>query len=372
MANGPVAGAGAASRATRHYESAERYVKRGEVAKAIAHFGRAREYDALSKARFGVAESSGPQLVSLDSKEGDRLLDASGSVKIVYDGVEVPCAITRTASEMQVRVAGDSDCLNFSVYMGKNQSVIYILEVATITCPLPDMPSKGRFLLRFVDEICRQIGIRTVTLTDASTIPCGAASVDLQFLSFIRYGQSWYERQGFSYQSTSKRHNISAIAGSSISAICKFLLALDAEQQSRLKQKWLAEDITAFKDSFPQFSNEAYAASASKKPTTEMSLKERLFLRVLTADYGFSDLTAKVTRMCALAAQYKSNSNSDTLGVFLVRVWSPSTCADYVDVMSVLYPSIPPARDGGARGYIDPSILPRYVRGDTSMIKQLW
>ena len=353
--------------------------------KAASHFRRAREYDA--KASFGAAESA---TVNLDSKEGDRLLDASGSVRVVFEGAVIPCTITPTASEIEIVVAGDPrECLNISVYAGKRQANISILEVRSIVCPLPDTKFKGAFLLRFAEEICRQMGIRSVTLIDGSTIPCGAASVDLQFLSCITHGRSWYERQGFSYQNAQKKHNVSAVAGSSISEICKSLSALDAEKQGQLKQKWLAEDIADFQEFRPEFRNEEYAASVGKK--AERTHPERLFMRTLTMDYGFSALSSKVARMCVLADRYKRSggvtqltqlgspamkrpkgeSNTDSLGGFLVSLWSSSMCTEYVDAISLLCPAIPKGAEAAARGYIDPSILPRYVRGDTRMIKHL-
>ena len=372
----------AGERANAHMRWAVRYTN-----KAASHFRRAREYDA--KASFGAAESV---TVNLDSKEGDGLLDASGSVRVVFEGAVIPCTITPTASEIEIVVAGDPrECLNFSVYTGKSQANISILEVRSIVCPLPDTKFKGAFLLRFAEEICRQIGIRSVTLKDGSTIPCGAASVDLQFLSCITHGRSWYERQGFSYQNAPERHNISAVAGSSISEICKSLSALDAEKQGQLKPSWLAEDIADFKEFRPEFRNEEYAASVCKKAVGKRTLPERLFMRTLTEDYGFSELSSKVARMCVLADRYKRSghvtqltqlglpamkrskgeSNTDSLGGFLVSLWSSSMCTEYVDAISLLCPAIPKRAEAAARGYIDPSILPRYVRGDTSMIKHL-
>lgn len=331
--------------------------------KAASHFRRAREYEERANACFGAHDT-----VNLDSKEGDGLLDATGLIKVVYEGAAIPCTVTRSAGEIGLVVAGDSgECLKFSVYTGKGHAVVYILDVATPVCPVPDVQHKGAFLLLFVEEICRQVGVRTVMLTDASTIPCGEASVDLQFLSIIRHGRSWYERRGFSYQNASNKHNISAIAKSSLDEICRSLSSLDAGRQRMLKEAWLAEDIASFKESFPEFRDEGYASSVSKKPHKERSLKERLFVRVINADYGFSMLSSKAARMCELARRYKSEGNGDSLGGFLSHLWSSGMCTEYVEAMSVLYPD-----EAKVRAYIDPGILPRYVRGDTSMIKHLW
>ena len=129
--------------------------------KAASHFRRAREYEERAKACFGAQDT-----VNLDSKGGDGLLDASGLIKVVYEGAAIPCTVTRPAGEIGLVVAGDSgDCLK--VMLGKGHAVVYILDVATTVCPVPDVQHKGAFLLRFVEEICRQVGVRTVMLTDA-------------------------------------------------------------------------------------------------------------------------------------------------------------------------------------------------------------
>jgi len=150
---------------------------------------------AVRYCRFGA-----PHEINLDAELGIRLIGHTGPATVIHKEVEVPCTVAVTDAAVDFIVqGGELACLYMTIQPRDQIAKLNILNVEENSCPLSaDMQHKGAFLLGLAEELCRQVGVRTVSLEDSSHVTTSEGlMVDLQFRSVMRHGASWYERQGY-------------------------------------------------------------------------------------------------------------------------------------------------------------------------------
>ena len=328
--------------------------------------------------------------VNLDLKEGSKLNDVNGDIILVYDDIKIRCTVKTTELEINIRIIGKNDCLDFSIYKTKPFAYIHVLNVYENECPLPET-SQGAFLLRLVDEICRQLSevnilkrseVNILKLSDESYIICNGNTVDLQVLSLMKYGVSWYERNGFSYESKTKKDIVNKICNTSVHKIKDFLtnfLKNFETEKLKLNHKWKTNDLENWYIKYPEFRDYDYVNSVSNTDK-KFIFRKRLYQKLIDNEYDFSDLPDKIRIVIDILSEYQEKlekdlekesdedkvkkiiREKDSLSYFLTYVWNKN-CSHYVKIMDVLYPNI---RDG--KMYIDESVLLEFPK-ESSMIK---
>lgn len=343
-------------------------------------------------------------IINLDSSDGykiNRLVNIiSQNITLIYEGNKIPCTIKTVENTINIRImekktyapspegecvaqTGQSDekddegkgcCLDFSIDNVEKIAEIDIINVAVNHCPLPKSSiSQGSFLLRLVDEICGQLDINTVTLLDDSHITCNGKKVNLEFLSLMKYGKSWYELQGFSYKNEDKKDIVDHIRKTSLDKIIEFLLTFDTNKQLALKTKWREEDLEYWYDTYPEFKDRDYVNTLYTKHT--LTFTEKLIKEKMDKDYDFSTLPDKINIFFSCKKEYDKKYKDEeydgeeynTVSHFLTYVWSKN-CSEYLDIVSILCPEI-----NGLRSYMDEKILLDFPNdeNDLLMIKHL-
>jgi len=317
-----------------------------------------------------------------------KIYDIHGHIDLIWKAITIPCIIKKTVSGINIRIIGEDDCLEFSIDNDKN-AYIHILNVADNDCPGPK-ERQGSFFLLFVDEICRQLEVKSLKLSDESSITSKDGSKDgltvsLEFLSLMKYGLSWYERNGFSYQNKTKKDIVNKIRNTPISEIKAFLSAfandLDHDKkQLELRDKWKKKDLENWYVNFPEFLDKDYLkyinslseTTHSHDPTQFASqrtliIRNNRFKTLKASEYDFSELPSKIKNTLVIISNYEEDEEyTDTLSGFLTYVWNKNNSnnfEEYIEIMSVLYPDI-----SGGKMYIDESILPAFPT-DSYMIK---
>jgi hypothetical protein len=165
----------------------------------------------------------------------------------------------------------------------------------------------------------------------------------------MKYGFSWYERNGFSYKDNTDRdavNKIREIRNKPISEIRDYFKDLSKElvkDIGQVERKAVIRNLENWKKSHPNFEEQL-----ENKP----SLKTR-FNNVLNTKYDFKGLENKINIMLNIISEYEKANENSNLYEFLTYLWD-NDCSKYVDVMSVLYP------EQSTRNYIDESILPNF------------
>jgi hypothetical protein len=309
-------------------------------------------------------------IINLDLKHGNKILeieDKDKYVTLIYKGYNIPCTINKKSDrETEIKIEGrEDDCLEFSIYIdddNKKTRTAYIglISITDNECPLPEkIDKKGTYLLSMVDEICRQLKINTLKLTDGSYITCkkNGETVSLAFLSLMKYGSSWYERNGFSYGDETKdiMDKFREIRNIPISEIKYFFnrLVEDLDEdidQVKLKAKCKMKDLENWYKRYPNFRDQEYVDSLENVRERSLKNLRTRFNNVKNIKYDFQGLQDKIERMLSIISEYDENLK---LYQFLTYLWNKD-CSEYVHVMSVLYPKV------GTRNYIDESILPNF------------
>jgi hypothetical protein len=286
------------------------------------------------------------------------LIDTDKDIQVIliYKGYDIKCTINRSDTKLEIKIVGKKgDCLEFLIYNyneDKKYAYIGLISISDNECPLSEeIEKKGTFLLSMVDEICKQLEIDTLKLTDGSYIKCkkNQITVNLQFLSLMKYGFSWYERNGFSYKDNTDRdavNKIREIRNKPISEIRDYFKDLSKElvkDIGQVERKAVIRNLENWKKSHPNFEEQL-----ENKP----SLKTR-FNNVLNTKYDFKGLENKINIMLNIISEYEKANENSNLYEFLTYLWD-NDCSKYVDVMSVLYP------EQSTRNYIDESILPNF------------
>jgi len=256
---------------------------------------------------------------NLDLKDDvKRLYDtAEGNINLKWHGNTIPCIVENGSYAIYINIIGnDYDCLTFSVIKEKKIAFIELLNVANNGCPGPK-EKQGSFFLLLVDEICRQLGVKSLELSDESSITSKeglkVVKVGLELLSLMKYGRSWYERHGFVYKYQRRKDILIQISKTPISKIKKYLT-----------------------DKFPKIANQV----------------------------NFD----KIKNTLLIIAEYEKDEKSpDSLSGFLTYVWNKNNSnnfLEYKESLSVLYPP---------REYeynIPEDILPAFPTIPPSMIKE--
>jgi hypothetical protein len=291
--------------------------------------------------RFGA-----PHEINLDSKLGIRLIGHTGPATVIYKGVEVPCTVAVTDTDIDVIVQGEKrECLYMTLQPRLQAATVHILNVEENSCPLSaGMQHKGAFLLGLAEELCRQVGVHTVSLEDSSYITTSEGlMIDLQFRSVMRHGASWYERQGYVYTCAfegGRERAVGAVRDASVGEISKFLAALSNShgEQVTVKTRWVEEYRAGVMSAFPE------VEAQIGKPREELKARERVRVREFVAadtryDAFFGNIASRVSLLLACLARYKKTSTSDKLFEFLEFVWAESR-ASFVEIASLIFPSL--------------------------------
>ena len=287
--------------------------------------------------------------LDLDAGDGKRLIGLTGRVTVIHKGVEVPCTVEDTDNGIGFIVQGQYlECLFMTLQPRRQIAKISALRAERNSCPLKeDMPSKGAFLLGLAEELCAQVGIHTALLDDSSHVTTrDGLSVDLQFLSVMRHGASWYERHGYITTCDvegGREQAIAAVRLASVAAICEFLGKFGSREQASAKVRWVDEyRVGEMLD---------FAASKALIETQEtLSVRDKRRVQALAKadaryDSFFDNLAARVSLFLEWAERYKKVSDGDHLCDFLDFVWAKSS-ASYVSIARMLFPSLDlPRRD---------------------------
>ena len=303
-------------------------------------------------------------VINLDLKDDlKKIYDMNGNVSLIYEGINIPCTINIHDTKIEIKIVGkEDDCLDFLMDNTTKNAYINLLAITDNECPLPEkLLHKGPFLLRMVDELCKQLQVKTLKLADASYITCkiNGIKVSLEFQSLMKYGLSWYERNGFSYENKTKKDIVNNIRNTPISKIREFFSVLDKDLdndigQVELKSKCKRKDLENWYEKYPEFRNQEYVNSLEDVTERKLRMRRISFKTLITEDYDFSELPHKIKIMLDIISEYeKDKENTDSLSDFLTYLWD-NNCSKYVEVMSVLYPK------NGIRKYIDESILPDF------------
>lgn len=279
--------------------------------------------------------------LNLDLQWGKHLIATDGAVDLIFRGHAVPCEVRTKTDHVELRVRGVEPCLHFTIDACESSVFIYTLNITDNQCPLSaGIASKGAFLLDLVDEIARQLGIRTIALLDASYRLCDGGKhagemVDFSFLSTMIHGESWYEKHGFRYVRDDKARR-EKTRRASIAQIGAFFRRFSQTDQANAVPKRRADDLASFYRRNPQFLDAAYAASLLDSTRTATTLRERLFKRLI-ADQDEPDPVLSQIRILHDAMHaFRKTHSSDRLCDFLTYVWY-ADCSAYVDIVRLLY-----------------------------------
>jgi len=257
---------------------------------------------------------------NLDLKDPDlkRIYDtADGNIKLKWHGNTIPCILENGSYAIFIKIIGnDYNCLTFSFVKAEKIAYIELLSVFENNCPGPEK-LKGSFFLGLVDEICRQLEVKSLKLSDESCITSKkglkVVKVGLEFLSLMKYGRSWYERHGFVYEDQRRKDILIQISKTPISRIKQF-----------------------FTDNFRKIANK--------------------------------DNFSEIKNTLLIIAEYeKDEQYTDLLSGFLTYVWNKNNSNNFLEYkgsLSVLYPP---------RSYeynIPEDILPAFPTIHPSMIKE--
>ena len=290
-------------------------------------------------------------------------------VTLIYKGYPIPCTINKISdTETEIKIKGEKEdvCLEFSININDNKKTrtayIGLISITNNECPPKEIEKKGAFLLSMVDEICRQLKINILKLSDGSYLTCkkNREEVSLAFLSLMKYGFSWYERNGFSYGDDETKKmvdKIREIRNKPISEIRKYFEILVRELVEDIKQVELKaqerhlENWYTNHPEFPKQEDRWQKYLNGLNPTAKRSLTTR-FDNVKNIKYDFKKLKLKekIEKMLEIISKYDENLK---LNQFLTFLWD-TNCSEYVDVMAVLYPTV------DTRNYIDQNILPNF------------
>ena len=243
-----------------------------------------------------------------------RIYDtAGGNINLKWHGNTIPCILENGSYAIFIKIIGKNhDCLTFSFVKEEKNAYIDLLSVFENNCPGPENV-KGSFFLGLVDEICRQLEMKTLQLTDQSIITSKEGlKVGLEFLSLMKHGRSWYEKHGFVYKDERRKDILIQISKTPISKIKQFL-----------------------KDNIGEIS------------TIDNILEIKNTLRII-AEYE------------------KDEKYTDLLSGFLTYVWNKNNSNNFLEYnqsLSVLYPP-------KGRPYIPVEILPAFPTIHPYMIKE--
>jgi len=312
-------------------------------------------------------------LINLDLKHGTKILEIKNEnedkyVTLIYKGYNIPCTINKKSDiETEIKIEGrEDDCLEFSIYIddvNKKPRTAYIglISITDNECPLPEkIDKKGTYLLSMVDEICRQLKINTLKLTDGSYITCkkNGETVSLAFLSLMKYGSSWYERNGFSYSDDKTKDIMDKFRKISNKPIGKIVNHFDKLVTDLVKNIKQVEETAQERHLENWYTNHQFKGQGDFQdylncltPTSKRRLITR-FNNVKNIKYDFKklELKEKIERMLEIMRKYDKNLK---LHDFLTSLWD-TNCSEYVDVMRVLYPKV------DTRNYIDQTFLPNF------------
>jgi len=307
---------------------------------------------------------------------------ADGDMNLKWHGNIIPFILKKVDDKINIRILGTYDCLDFSIFKD-GTAYINLLNVFENDCPVPEK-GQGSFFLALVDEICRQLEIKTLKLDDQSTITSkDDLEVSLEFLSLMKYGLSWYERHGFTYKDKTKKDIVKQIRNTPISKIKEFLIGFAKDlngDTKELKDKLKKQALENWYRKYPDFRNEKYVKSLVEQYTNEsydktnrqiriLMFKTKRFLALNELDYDFSGLPSKINDILRIIEEYRKNEeNPDSLSGFLTYVWNKNDSnnfREYIKILSVLYPDI----KEGTTMYIDERILPAFPT-DSNMIKE--
>ena len=116
-------------------------------------------------------------------------------VILIYKGYPIPCTINKISdTETEIKIKGEKEdvCLEFSININDNKKTrtayIGLISITNNECPPKEIEKKGAFLLSMVDEICRQLKINILKLSDGSYLTCkkNREEVSLAFLSLMK------------------------------------------------------------------------------------------------------------------------------------------------------------------------------------------
>ena len=298
-------------------------------------------------------------ILNLDLNGGKHLIATDGAVDVIFRGHAIPCEVQMKTDHVELRVHGIELCLHFTIDVNESSIYIYALNITDNQCPLSaDIKSKGAFLLEFVDEIARQLGIRTISLLDASYRLCNGGKhdgelVDFSFLSTMIHGESWYEKNGFRYVSDDKERR-EKTRHASITKIGAYFRRFSQTDQSNAAQKQKAENLASFYRRNPQFLDAEYAASLLDSTQRTTTLRERLFKKII-ADQDEPDPVLNQIRILHDSIRmFRKTHSSVRLCDFLTYVWY-ADCSSYVEIVRLLFP---PAH----QKHLPERILPDYPR----------
>lgn len=91
----------------------------------------------------------------------------------------------------------DRPCIFLALDKSDHTAVLNKLEYSP-QCTIDGRMKQGEGtvdMLKYALQIAKQKGVQKVMLTDKSTFQCNGKKVDLGMYSFLRYGQTWYERK---------------------------------------------------------------------------------------------------------------------------------------------------------------------------------
>ena len=102
-------------------------------------------------------------VIDLDLKDGYKIYDMNGNVALIYEGINIPCTINIHDTKIEIKIVGkEDDCLDFLMDNTTKNAYINLLAITDNECPLTEkLLHKGPFLLRMVDELCKQLQVKT-------------------------------------------------------------------------------------------------------------------------------------------------------------------------------------------------------------------
>lgn len=118
---------------------------------------------------YETSETIGPYKVDVDRQD-------NGDVQFILWNPDTPCV---------------------TVYVHEDEAVLSFLEYSP-RCTVDGCMKRGegtRAMLQFAFELARDLGARTIQLSDQSTIQCESGEVNkLGPYSFFKSGKTWYEK----------------------------------------------------------------------------------------------------------------------------------------------------------------------------------
>lgn len=247
-----------------------------------------------------------------------------------------------------------STCLYLKIKMEENSAHVSSIQTRDINCGLP-RKGAGNLILKTVDRLAADLGLKKITLLDASEVQCekNGEGVSLSFLHMMQKGETWYGSKGYHPNSIphlkfqkiiSKLRNLDT--KNTLDLVQRILKkeALKEGEKRKALQKKIGEFDQVFPWKFETIPTGLFAwrkkllQQGHAKDVVDMAVKQKRQIETLNNEIEFVlKSLAKIEKMEAFLSDLKQGGKTGTLSDFLEGVWKKD-CTLFSGFMEVFFP----------------------------------